>query len=167
MSTCDVVDSSTTTPAAGVPSYSRRVRSEDIDEHAAHVSGWHLAYDQMSAGLFQGELSEFNLDWMQVMRDRTNQALIKKGSAKPGTIAFSIPVSYTGNFYCGGHPMPDGNAQVAGKGQRKAQAGRAATDHQDIVLKLLAHLKDSAKSDPQGWRKQDAWIGESKGHTGH
>ncbi|CAI8777222.1 Transcriptional regulator [Pseudomonas marginalis] len=61
----------------------------------------------------------------------------------------------------------DGNAQVAGKGQRKAQAGRAAADHQDIVLKLLAHLKDSAKSDPQGWRKQDAWIGESKGHTGH
>jgi len=42
------------------------------------------------------------------------------------------------------------NAQVAGEGQRKAQAGCAAADHQDIVLKLLAHLKDSAKSDPQG-----------------
>lgn len=113
MSTYDVVDSSSETPFTSLSSYSRRVRSEDIDEHAAHVSGWHLAYDQMSAGLFQGELSEFNLDWMQVMRDRTNQALIKKGSAKPGTIAFSIPVSYTGNFYCGGHPMPDGNALVA------------------------------------------------------
>lgn len=113
MSTYDVVDSSSETPSTSLSSYSRRVRSEDIDEHAAHVSGWHLAYDQMSAGLFQGELSEFNLDWMQVMRDRTNQALIKKGSAKPGTIAFSIPVSYTGNFYCGGHPMPDGNALVA------------------------------------------------------
>lgn len=113
MSTYDVVDSSSETPSTSLSSYSRRVRSEDIDEHAAHVSGWHLAYDQMSAGLFQGELSEFNLDWMQVMRDRTNQALIKKGSARSGTIAFSIPVSYTGNFYCGGHPMPDGNALVA------------------------------------------------------
>lgn len=113
MSTYDVADSSTETPSAGLSSYSRRVRSEDIDEHAAHVSGWHLTYDQMSAGLFQGELTEFNLDWMQVMRDRTNQALIKKGSAKPGTIAFSIPISYTGNFYCGGHPMSEGNALVA------------------------------------------------------
>lgn len=113
MSTYDAFNSSTETPPTGVSSYSRRVRSQDIDEHAAHVSGWHLAYDQMSAGLFQGELTEFNLDWMQVMRDRTNQALIKKGSAKPGTIAFSIPVSYTGNFYCGGHTMPEGIALVA------------------------------------------------------
>lgn len=61
----------------------------------------------------------------------------------------------------------DRNAQVAGEGECQAQAGRTATDHQNIVLKLLAHLKDSAKSDPKGWRKQDAWIGESKGHTGH
>ena len=44
----------------------------------------------------------------------------------------------------------DCNAQVAGEGERKAQACCAATDHQNIVLKLLAHLKDSAKSDPQG-----------------
>ncbi len=44
----------------------------------------------------------------------------------------------------------NGNAQVAGQGQCQAQAGRAAANHQNIVLKLLAHLKDSAKSDPQG-----------------
>ena len=41
-----------------------------------------------------------------------------------------------------------GYAQVARQGQCKAQARGAAANHQDIVLKLLAHLKDSAKSDP-------------------
>lgn len=100
-------------PPSDLITYCRRVRSRDIDEHAAQVSGWQLTYDQMSAGLFHGEMTEFSLDWMQVMRDRTNQALIKKGSARPGTIAFSIPLSYTGNFYCAGHPMPEGNALVA------------------------------------------------------
>ena len=110
MSTHDVLDLS---PAPLTPGAFRRVRSQDIDEHAAHVSGWHLAYDQMSAGLFQGELSEFSLDWMQVMRDRTNQVLVKKGVARAGTIGFSIPVSSIGDCYCGGHPMPEGNALVA------------------------------------------------------
>lgn len=113
MSTYDVVDSTFQAPSTALSSYSRHVSSNDIDEHAAHVSGWHVNYDQMSAGLFQGELSEFKLDWMQVMRDRTNQSLLKKGSAKSGTITFSVPVSYAGNCYCGGHPMQDGNALVA------------------------------------------------------
>lgn len=113
MSTHDFHDLSSGSASPGAFDYARRVRSQDIDEHAAHVSGWHLTYDQMSAGLFRGELTEFNLDWMQVMRDRTNQALIKKGSAKPDTIAFSIPLSYSGDFYCGGHAMPEGNALVA------------------------------------------------------
>ena len=42
----------------------------------------------------------------------------------------------------------DGYAQMARQSQSKAQACGAATNHQDIVLKLLAHLWDSAKSDP-------------------
>ena len=93
--------------------FSRHVCSEDIDEHAEQVSGWQLRYDQMSAGRFHGELTEFNLDWMQVIRDRTNQSLIKRGSAKPGTINFSVPLSFSGDFYCNGNLVAGGEALVA------------------------------------------------------
>jgi len=98
--------------SAGLFNYSRHVSSQDINEHAAHMSGWRITYDQLSAGAFQGELFELCLDWMQVVRDRTNQALIKTGAARPGTIAFNIPLKCVGNAYCAGHALPNGSALV-------------------------------------------------------
>ncbi|WAJ35922.1 helix-turn-helix domain-containing protein [Pseudomonas sp. GOM7] len=109
----DVFASSTASRRNGNSPFSRRVSSQDIDEHAEQVSDWQLTYDQMTAGRFHGELTEFSLDWMQVIRDRTNQSLIKRGSAKPGTINFSIPLSFSGDFYCDGHLVSEGNALVA------------------------------------------------------
>ena len=113
MSMYDVLATSTTQQPATLSPFSRHFCSEDIDEHAEHVSDWQLSYDQMTAGRFHGELAEFNLDWMQVIRDRTNQSLIKRGSAKPGTINFSIPLSYSGDLYCNGNLVSEGRALVA------------------------------------------------------
>ena len=104
--------SSSTGVPAGLFNYSRRASSRDINEHAAHMSGWRMTYDQMSAGSFHGELVEFCLDWMQIVRDRTNQAMVKKGAARPGTIAFNIPLRCAGNVYCAGHAVPNGSALV-------------------------------------------------------
>ena len=39
-----------------------------------------------------------------------------------------------------------GNAQMTGQGQRKAQAGSAAANYQNIVLKLLAHFRIPLKA---------------------
>lgn len=113
MSMYDVFASSTASRRISTTPFSRRVSSQDIDEHAEQVSDWQLTYDQMTAGRFHGELTEFSLDWMQVIRDRTNQSLIKRGSAKPGTINFSIPLSFSGDLYCDGNLVSEGNALVA------------------------------------------------------
>lgn len=113
MSMYDALATPTTQQPAKLPSFSRHVSSEDIDEHAEQVSDWQLSYDQMTAGRFHGELTEFNLDWMQVIRDRTNQSLIKRGTAKPGTINFSIPLSFSGDLYCNGNLVSEGKALVA------------------------------------------------------
>ncbi|MNP25609.1 hypothetical protein D3C76_1184260 [compost metagenome] len=40
----------------------------------------------------------------------------------------------------------DGNAQMTGQGQRKAQAGSTAANYQNIVLKLLAHFRIPLKA---------------------
>jgi hypothetical protein len=39
-----------------------------------------------------------------------------------------------------------GNAQMIGQGQRKAQTGSTAANHQNIVLKLLAHFRIPLKA---------------------
>lgn len=113
MSTHGLSVASSTDRSAGLFNYSRHVSSQDINEHAAHMSGWRITYDQVTSGAFQGDLFELCLDWMQVVRDRTNQALIKTGAARPGTIAFNIPLKCQGNAYCAGHMLPGGTALVA------------------------------------------------------
>ncbi|WP_122207614.1 helix-turn-helix domain-containing protein [Pseudomonas viridiflava] len=85
----------------------QRFLTSDIDEHAGNMPGWKLHYDQLSPGLFKGELTEFRLGWMQLARDRSNQAMTKSGAAWEGAIAFSVPLSADGPVYCSGHPIHD------------------------------------------------------------
>lgn len=80
--------------------------SEDIDEHSAAIQGWDLNYNQISAGPFKGELFEYGLGWMQIIRDKTNQSMVKKGAAPAGSISFSFPVNFSGNLYCSGNLIP-------------------------------------------------------------
>lgn len=91
----------------------RRFLTSDIDEHARNLAGWHVRYDQVSPGPFEGELMEFRAGWMQVTRDRSNQAMIKSGAAWKGAITFSIPLSARGPVYCSGHPIHESSLLVA------------------------------------------------------
>lgn len=88
-------------------SYSRKVVSTDVDEHSAMMTGWDLSYNQISSGPFRGELLEFGLGSMQLARDRTNQAMVKKGAAPEGSVSFSFPLSSSGSIYCSGNVLPD------------------------------------------------------------
>ena len=63
-------------PLFALPSAISYRRSHDVEEHA-HLSGWQLRYDQLSAGRFSGEILELQLDGMQLIRDRANQAMLK------------------------------------------------------------------------------------------
>lgn len=91
----------------------QRFLTRDIDEHARNLGGWHVSYDQVSPGAFEGELIEFRSGWMQLVRDRSNQALIKSGAAWNGAITFSIPLSAHGPVYCSGHPIYESSLLVA------------------------------------------------------
>jgi len=98
--------------ARGAPAL-QRFLTRDIDEHARNMHGWQFRYDQVSAGAFEGELVAFRSDWMQLARDRSNQAMIKSGMAWKGAITFSIPLSADGPVYCSGHPIHEPSLLVA------------------------------------------------------
>ncbi|SDT33104.1 transcriptional regulator, AraC family [Pseudomonas asplenii] len=91
----------------------QRFLTSDIDEHARNMGGWRVRYDQVSPGAFEGELMEFRSGWMQLVRDRSNQAMIKSGAAWKGAITFSIPLSAHGPVYCSGHPIHESSLLVA------------------------------------------------------
>ncbi len=59
-----------------------------------------------------------------------------------------------------------GDTQMTGQGQRKAQAGSAAANYQNIVLKLLAHFRIPLKATGSG-EALDNWTGESGLRTAH
>lgn len=103
--------------ASGSPSeqalHLRQVQTSDIDEHAHNLSGWRLEYEQLSLGHFQGDLTEFRSEWMQAVRDRSNQVLTKTGTAKEGTITFSVPLCREAYFYCSGHLIREPSVLVA------------------------------------------------------
>jgi AraC family transcriptional regulator, ethanolamine operon transcriptional activator len=90
-----------------------RFRTADIDEHARNMGGWQVSYDQLTPGRFEGELVEFRSDWMQLVRDRSNQALTKQGTAWEGAITFSVPLSADGPVFCCGHPIIEPSLLVA------------------------------------------------------
>ncbi|MCD5993484.1 helix-turn-helix domain-containing protein [Pseudomonas sp. CDFA 602] len=87
--------------------------TSDIDEHARNMAGWQVRYDQLTPGRFEGELIEFRSEWMQLVRDRSNQAMTKSGMAWKGAITFSVPLSAHGPVYCAGHPIHEPSMLVA------------------------------------------------------
>ncbi|MGA0609362.1 helix-turn-helix domain-containing protein [Caldimonas sp. KR1-144] len=49
--------------------------SADVDEHAAHLSGWRQSYDQLGSGRFSGRLDEAVGEGVQLFRERTSRQL--------------------------------------------------------------------------------------------
>ncbi|TWC15500.1 MULTISPECIES: helix-turn-helix domain-containing protein [unclassified Pseudomonas] len=103
-----------TVPASGFPTpVVNRFRTGDIDEHSRNMGGWQLCYDQLTPGRFEGDLVEFRADWMQLVRDRSNQAMTKQGAAWEGAITFSLPLNADGPAFCSGHPIAEPSLLVA------------------------------------------------------
>lgn len=102
-----------TTETPGMPSAIHRYHTHDIDQHARNMGGWQVRYDQLTPGCFEGELIEFRAGWMQLVRDRSNQSMLKSGSAWAGAITFSVPLSSQGSVFCAGHPIHEQSLLVA------------------------------------------------------
>lgn len=89
--------------ASDLTSSIRRCYTHDIDQHAQNLADWQLRYDQLTSGRFDGELIEFCAGWMQLVRDRSNQSMLKSSSAWSGAITVSVPLTSRWPVFCGGH----------------------------------------------------------------
>ena len=72
--------------------YEMRV-SDDVDQHASHLSRWRQRYDQISRGRFQGAVRELWLDGprLQVFHEYTGQRTSQQCEPWAGAIWFGVP----------------------------------------------------------------------------
>ncbi|MCL6406116.1 helix-turn-helix domain-containing protein [Dickeya dadantii] len=81
------------------------LRSSNIEEHAAGMTGWSLQYNQLTPGKFSGRLTVLELEGIQFVRDRVNLALFKSGQARK-ELLFTFPLhAPCADFYCAGHQI--------------------------------------------------------------
>lgn len=71
-------------------------KSCDPDQHAAELSGWQQTYDQLSPGMFKGELTDCWFSDLQIFREITNQSVQQIGTSWKQSRTFLIPYAMDG-----------------------------------------------------------------------
>lgn len=69
----------------------RTVMAHDADELASKLTNWQQSYDQISAGLFHGALTELRLPQLQVFRESLSQSVRQSCRVWPDAIWFGLP----------------------------------------------------------------------------
>ncbi len=77
----------------------------DAGEHGQALRGWRLECLQISAGCFESRLTQLRLDHLQIIREKTNQALMKRGASWPGSVVLSLPLAASGHGWSGGRQI--------------------------------------------------------------
>jgi len=76
--------------------------STDFDEQASFLRGWNQDYMQVSAGLFNGFVSEVHLGSVSLFWEFTSQQLYQHGALDEETIAIGVPLNGIENgMFCG------------------------------------------------------------------
>jgi AraC family ethanolamine operon transcriptional activator len=76
--------------------------NNDFDEQASLLKGWNQDYAQISAGSFQGFISEIQFGDVSLFLEFTNQRLYQQGHLGPDTIAIGVPINCIANgMFCG------------------------------------------------------------------
>jgi AraC family transcriptional regulator, ethanolamine operon transcriptional activator len=79
-----------------------RATFSDIDEQAAALTGWNQRYEQLSRGVFHGEVRELRLDGVKLMIEDIHQAVHQTGCVSPQVLALGVPVILAGEArFCG------------------------------------------------------------------
>lgn len=79
----------------------RHTRASDADEHALNLSQWDQRYDQLSAGSFEGSVTELWLPQTQIFVERANRQLRQTCAAWKHSIWFGIPAAEDGKMSMG------------------------------------------------------------------
>jgi AraC family ethanolamine operon transcriptional activator len=69
----------------------RTVLAHDADQLACELTNWNQRYDQISAGLFAGALTELRQPGLQVFREDLSQAVRQSCRVWPDAIWFGLP----------------------------------------------------------------------------
>ena len=93
-------------PAQASPWQARSLVSGDVDEHAASLSGWQQAYDQLGCGGFTGRLDEVVGEDVQLFRERTSQQLRQRCEVWPGAMWCGITEATTARAWTAGRSAP-------------------------------------------------------------
>ena len=103
--------------------------SEDVETHAANLSGWQQRYDQLSCGAFRGALADVWFEDVQVFRERTSHAVRQKCTIRPDTVWCGVTLAHDGSRI-EGHPVGEGGVMVSGSA---AEFELLTPDHHDIL----------------------------------
>ena len=82
-----------------------RTTVHSIDDAVDVMSGWRLELMQMSPGKIRYSLSVVQFGSIQVFRERTDKALLKRGLSWPGSLVFSLPIDARGTGWLSGHEV--------------------------------------------------------------
>jgi AraC family transcriptional regulator, ethanolamine operon transcriptional activator len=77
----------------------------DVSDYSRSLPGWRLEVVQFSSGAFNGETTHFHLDNIEVIRETSDQALMKRGTSWPGAMVFSLPIRAEGDGWLGGRAL--------------------------------------------------------------
>jgi AraC family ethanolamine operon transcriptional activator len=103
--------------------------SDDVQAHAANLSGWQQRYDQLSCGAFRGALADVWFGDVQVFRERTSHAVRQKCTIRPDTVWCGVTLADDGSRI-EGHPVGAGGVMVSGSA---AEFELLTPDHHDIL----------------------------------
>jgi len=85
----------------------RSVVTNDVHEQASGLTEWGQHYEQLSAGKFDGAVTEIRFLDTQIYGERSNQSVRMTGDGIPGTRNFTIPYDMSGSGSFHGHPLAD------------------------------------------------------------
>lgn len=91
------------------------ISTHDMDAHAAAQSDWGLAYEQLSPGLFEGQIEQVQLPELMLLRESTSVALRQRGRLRPHVYGFAMAQSASSDVFFNGQRV-QADAIMCGKG---------------------------------------------------
>ena len=74
----------------------------DFEEQAVLLDGWNQGYGQLSAGGFEGYVSEIRFDDLHLFMEYSSQSLFQNGQLSDDVIAVGVPIQFNGSgLFCG------------------------------------------------------------------
>lgn len=128
----------------------RHTSARDADEHAHNLSQWDQRYDQLSAGGFEGSVTELWLPRSQIFVERANRRLRQTCAAWRESVWFGIPAAEDGHMALGGRKLGAEAVCIRDGGAEFDLLTEADFDLYGIVVDraaFAAHVEEHTRQD--------------------